>query len=99
MKDTLEFLLGLSKSVIQGLSETKRFESDAIGDGIANGINKSRNNLFTIGISIAMTGTGFFLTTWGVATVIDTLFAMKGIGYVLIGIVAALMGTIVLRGK
>ncbi len=99
MKDTLEFLLGLSKTIIQGLSETKKFESEAIGDGIADGIDKSRKQLFTIGISVALTGTGFFIVMWGIATAIDTFFTMKGIGYVLIGAVAALMGALVFRGK
>lgn len=93
MHDTSGFLLGFSKSIIQGLSEVKKLEIDAI----AEGVEKSSKHLFTIGISIALIGTGFFIFMWGIATSIDTLFTMKGMGYVLIGVLAALIGALVYK--
>lgn len=97
MHDVIEFLLGLTKSIIQGLSEAKKFESDAIGDGIANGVEKSRKKLLSIGISISLIGTGLFLTLWGIASGIDDVFAMRGLGFVLIGIPAVLVGALVYK--
>jgi len=91
---TIDFLCGLSKSIIQGLSETHR---RGIGDDIVEGIEKSRKKLFTIGVSISIAGTGFFLTLWGIASVIDAMFAMQGFGFVLIGILAVLIGALVYK--
>lgn len=91
---TIDFLCGLSKSIIQGLSETPR---RGIGDDIVEGIEKSRKKLFTIGVSISIAGTGFFLTLWGIASVIDAVFAMQGFGFVLIGILAVLIGALVYK--
>ncbi len=93
----LEFLLGFSKSIIQGFNEVKKVESDAIRNGIVDGVEKCSKQLFTIGISIALIGTGFFIAMWGIATSIDTIFAMKGTGYVLIGVVTALLGALVYK--
>ena len=97
MPEILEFFLGLSRSIIQGLSEAKKFESDVIAEGIVEGIKKSRKNLLFIGISIAFLASGFFLVFWGIAVYIDTFFAMKGAGYALVGIIAVLAGGLVAK--
>lgn len=68
--------------------------SHIIGEGIAEGIEKSGKELFSIGISITFIGIGFFLTIWGIATAIDIIFSMKGFGYILMGIFAILVGFI-----
>lgn len=90
-QSTIDFLCGLTKTVIQGLGESQKH---GIGNEVAEGIEKSRKKLFTIGVSVALAGTGFFLILWGISSAIDSMFVMRGFGFVLIGLVAALAGTI-----
>ncbi len=90
-QSTIDFLLGLSKTIILGLGESQKH---GIGNELAEGIEKSRKKLFTIGISISLAATGFFLISWGIASAIDSMFAMRGFGFVLIGILAALTGAL-----
>ncbi len=94
-QSTIDFVCGLSKSVIQALSEGHRH--GGIGNEVAEGIEKSRKKLFTIGVSVSLAGTGFFLGLWGIATAIDAMFAMHGFGFILIGIVAVLTGALVYK--
>ena len=96
MPGIIESLGDLSKLAIQQFSsEAQKYVSDAICDGITEGIQKSREKLFSIAVSTALVGTGFFLTLWGIATSIDLFFAMRGMGYVLIGLLAAAAGALV----
>lgn len=90
-QSTIDFLRGLSKTIILGLGESQKH---GIGNELAEGIEKSRKKLFTLGVSISLAGTGFFLIMWGIATAIDSMFAMRGFGFVLIGILAALTGAL-----
>jgi hypothetical protein len=93
-----EFFLGLINAIIQGLpGEARKQVSDAIGDGIAQGVEKSRKKLLAVGVSIALIGIGLFLILWGIATSIDMVFGMRGFGYVLIGIPAILIGIILYK--
>ncbi len=98
MQGITESLGDLSKFIIQKLSsEIQKLLSAAISSGIDDGLHKISKRLFSIGVSIALVSTGFFLTLWGIATSIDTFFAMRGLGYVLIGILAALTGALVFK--
>jgi hypothetical protein len=90
-KDIVDFIHGLSHSLMQGLSAAQGHE---LGNDIAEGIEKSRKKLFTIGASVALAGTGFFLTLWGIASTIDAVFVMRGFGFVLIGLIAVLIGAL-----
>ncbi len=92
-EDIIEFFSGLSASIIQGFSELQK--QGGLGNEIVEGIQKSRKKLFTIGVSIALAGTGFFLILWGIASTIDAMFAMRGFGFVLVGIIAVLTGALV----
>ncbi len=96
-QNTIDFFVGLTKSIIHGLSEAQRLSSESIGNGIADGLEKSRKKIYSISISVVLIGTGFFLTLWGVATSIDVIFAMHGLGYVMIGIPAALLGALLYK--
>ena len=89
----IDFLSGLSKSIIQGFSEAH----DVIGNSIEEGIEKSRKKIFITGVAISMVATGFFLISWGIASAIDTMFAMKGLGYILIGLLGVLTGALVYK--
>ncbi len=81
--------------MVQGLSEeAEKRTKDIISDGIKEGIEKSSHKILSIGISIALIGAGFFLAIWGIGTTIDTIFSMKGSGYLLIGIMTILIGLI-----
>jgi hypothetical protein len=86
-----DFLRGLSKSIIQGFTEAQC----GIGDSIYEGIEKSRKKIFIIGVAISLTGSGFFLILWGIASAIDSMFVMRGLGYVLIGLLGVLIGALV----
>ncbi|VVB94152.1 Uncharacterised protein [uncultured archaeon] len=91
-QDIVDFLHGLSNSLLQGFGDVQKHSG--LGNEIAEGIEKSRKKLFTIGVSIALAGIGFFLILWGIASTIDTIFAMRGFGFVLVGIIAVLAGAL-----
>jgi hypothetical protein len=90
----IDFLSGLSKSIIQGF-----IEHGGIGNSIEEGIEKSRKKLFITGVAISLAATGFFLTLWGIASVIDVMFTMRGIGFVLIGLIGMLTGALLIYKK
>ncbi|CAG0955858.1 MAG: hypothetical protein OIN86_06645 [Candidatus Methanoperedens sp.] len=90
----IDFLSGLSKSIIQGF-----IEHGGIGNSIEEGIEKSRRKLFITGVAISLAATGFFLTLWGIASVIDVMFTMRGIGFVLIGLIGMLTGALLIYKK
>lgn len=98
MSGIIESVGESSKYIIQWISnEIERLASNAVCNGITEGLEKSREKLFSLAISIALLGTGFFITLWGIATAIDTFFAMRGFGYVFIGILSVLTGALVFK--
>jgi hypothetical protein len=89
----IDFLRGFSNSFFQGLNdELKKRE---INNSIEENIEKFRKKIFVTGIAISIIATGFFLFMWGVASTIDRYFTMGGIGFVLIGLIGVLTGTLV----
>jgi len=60
----MDFLSGLSRSIIHGISEVQ----DGINDSMEEGIEKFRIKLFITRVAISIAGTGFFLTLWGIAS-------------------------------
>ncbi len=97
-QDIIDFLTGLSDALIHGFGDIqKQGEHGGIGADIAEGIEKSKKMLFTIGIAIAIASSGFFLLLWGIASAIDSMFIMRGVGFVLVGIIAILFGALVSR--
>ena len=48
-------------------------------------------------VAISIAAIGFFLILWGIASAIDAIFAMRGMGYVLIGLLGVLTGTLVYK--
>ncbi len=94
-QDVVDFIQGLLDSIFHGFGEMQKH--GGLGNEIAEGIEKSRKKLFTIGVSIALAGIGFFLILWGIASTIDTIFAMRGFGFVLVGIIAVLAGALEYR--
>jgi len=95
VQQIIDFVSGLTKSLIQGLSEAH----DVIGNSIEEGIEKSRKKIFITGVAISITATGFFLLFWGIASAIDAMFAMRGIGFVLIGLIGMLTGALLIYKK
>jgi hypothetical protein len=89
----IDFLSGLSKSIIQGFNEAH----GGIVNSIEEGIEKSRKKLFVNGVAISITATGFFLILWGIASAIDNVFAMRGMGFILIGLLGVLTGALVYK--
>ena len=89
----IDFLSGLSKSIIQGFTEAH----DVIGNSIEEGIEKSRKKIFITGVAISITAPGFFLLFWGIASAIDAMFVMRGLGFVLIGLLGVLTGALVYK--
>jgi len=90
----IDFFSGLSKSIIQGLNEVL---IGGIDNSIEEGIEKFRKELFITGVAISIAGTGFFLILWGIASSIDTMFAMRGLGFVLIGLLGVLTGVLIYK--
>ncbi len=98
MSDLLESLGDTYKLVIQLISqEIEKLVTRAIAAGAAEGFHKFSEKLLSITIAAALIATGFLLTLWGIATAIDTYFAMKGFGYVLIGLLASVTGALVYK--
>jgi len=90
-----DFLGGLSKSIIHGLSDA--LNHSGIGNTIEEGMEKFRKKLFITGVAISIAATGFFLLLWGIASAIDVMFAMRGLGFVLIGLLGVLTGTLIYK--
>ncbi len=85
-------------AIIQGLPvDAQKQVSDTIRNEISEGLEKSRKKLLAVGVSIALIGVGVFLILWGMATGVDMMFEMHGLGYVLIGIPAILIGIIIYK--
>jgi hypothetical protein len=96
--DILESLGDTSKLAIEWVSqETKKLVTSAVVAGVAEGFHKFSEELLSVTIAAALIATGFLLTLWGIATAIDTYFAMKGVGYVLIGLLASVTGALVYK--
>jgi hypothetical protein len=91
----IDFLSGLSKSITQGFSEA--LTHGGIGNSIEEGIEKFRKKIFITGVAISLVATGFFLTLWGIASAIDAIFTMRGLGFVLIGLLGVLTGALVYK--
>jgi high-affinity Fe2+/Pb2+ permease len=89
----IDFISGLAKSMIQGLGEAH----DVIGNSIEEGIEKSRRKIYITGVAISITATGFFLLFWGIASAIDAMFVMRGLGFVLIGLLGILSGALIYK--
>lgn len=87
-----DFFSGLSESITQGFSEQSE-----IGRSIEEGIGKIRKKLFITGAAISLAATGFFLTLWGIASTIDTMFAMRGLGFILIGLLGVMTGAVIYK--
>jgi hypothetical protein len=90
-QDVHDFIHGFLESIIHGLGTQKH--------GIEEDIEKTKNKLLatvnivkTIVISIVLFSVGIIMTVWGIASYIDQRFAMQGLGFVLIGIIAILAG-------
>jgi hypothetical protein len=92
-QNIIDFLSGLSKSIIQGFTEAR----GGIGNSIEEGIEKFRKKIFITGVAISIAATGFFLILWGIASAIDVMFAMRGLGYVLIGLLGVLTGALLYK--
>jgi len=91
----IDFFSGLSKSITQGFSEALKY--GGIVNSIEEEIKNFRKKLFITGVAISLAATGFFLTLWGIASAIDNVFAMRGLGYVLIGLLGVLTGALVYK--
>ncbi len=89
----IDFLGDLSKSIIRGLDEAH----DVIINSIEEGIEKSRKKLFITGVAISISAAGFFFIFWGIASGIDAIFVMRGLGFVLIGLLGVLTGAVVYK--
>lgn len=98
MPGIIESLGNISKIAIERFcSDTQKLASEAIVNGLTEGLEKSSGKFLTIGISIALLATGFFLALWGIASAIDTYFAMRGLGYVYIGALATVTGALIYK--
>jgi hypothetical protein len=91
----IDFLRGFSKSIIQGFIEAQKH--GGIVNSIEESIERFRKKLFITGVAISIAATGFFLILWGIASSIDTVFAMRGLGFVLIGLFGVLTGALVYK--
>ena len=94
-QSVIDFLRGLLESMIQGFGEA--LKKSGIDNSIEENIEKLRKKLFITGIAISVAATGFFLILWGIASAIDRIFVMRGLGFVLIGILGVLTGTLLYK--
>lgn len=93
-QSVIDFLKGLLESIILGLSED--FKKSGI-NSLEDNIEKLRKKLVITGVAISIVATGFFLILWGVASAIDRIFVMRGLGFVLIGVLGVLTGMLIYK--
>lgn len=91
----IDFFNGFLSSIIQGLGEA--LKKSGIDSSIENHLEKFRKKLFVTGVAISIIATGFFLIFWGVASAIDKIYAMGGLGFVLIGLLGVLAGALIYK--
>jgi hypothetical protein len=91
----IDFISGLSRSITQGISEAQK--NGGIGKILVHDMEKFRKEIFTTGVAISLVGAGFFLVLWGIASTIDEIFSMRGLGFVLIGLFGVLTGVLVYK--
>ena len=98
-QDIIDFLRGFSKSIVQGLGEAckKSGIDKSIEKNIEKNIEKFRKKLFITGVAISIVAAGSFLMLWGIASAIDKTFSMRGLGFVLIGLLGVLTGSLVYK--
>jgi hypothetical protein len=84
-----DFTKGFSDSITNGLSTQKQ--------EIGKYVEKSKTKLFVTVISIVISSVGVFITAFGIASYVDKRFAMQGLGFVLVGIMAILTGSLLYR--
>jgi high-affinity K+ transport system ATPase subunit B len=86
-QEIIDFIHGFSESIIYSLNRAQH----------KNEISKFKMKLFIIAISIAIVFVGIFVIIWGIASYVDTRFTMQGLGFVLIGIITILIGTLLYK--
>lgn len=84
----IDFIHGFAESLIHNIGKTHELSKD---------IEKSKAKIFSITIAIAMISAGIFLAIWGISSYIDSRFAMQGLGFVLVGTIAILIGIIIFK--
>lgn len=89
-QEIIDFINGFSESIIRGINNEQKY-------GIDEYIEKLKTKLFVIGISITIVSTGVFMTIWGITSYIDQIFAIQGIGFILVGIIAILTGILIYK--
>ena len=94
-QSVIDFLRGLLESMIQGLRE--ELKKSGIGNSIEENIEKLRDKLFITLVATSVAATGFFLISWGIASAIDRIFVMRGLGFVLIGMLGVLTGMLIYK--
>jgi hypothetical protein len=92
-QNIVDFISGFSKSIVQGLGEA--YKKSGVDKSIEENIEKLRKKLFITGVAMSIVATGFFLILWGIASAIDKTFVMKGLGFVLIGLIGVFVGAVV----
>lgn len=91
----IDFLNGFLSSIVQGLGEA--LKKSGIDNSIEDHLEKFRKKLFVTGVAISIIATGFFLIFWGIGSAIDKIYAMRGLGFVLIGLLGVLTGALVYK--
>ncbi len=87
-----DLMQGFSNTVIRELQDSIHEE---INKQIDDAIEKSMKKMFIIGTAVSLIAIGSFLFLWGVASGIDKIFNMEGLGFVIFGIFGILIGMIV----
>ena len=88
-----DFLSGLSKSISQGFTE-----HGGIGNSIEEGIKKSRKKKYLLpGLRSQSLPPDFSCYSGGIASAIDAMFVMRGLGFVLVGLLGVLTGALVYK--
>jgi len=82
-------------SIIQGLGDA--LKKSGIDSSIESHLEKFRKKLLVTGVAISMIVTGFFLIFWGIASAIDKIYAMGGLGFVLTGLLGVLAGALIYK--
>ncbi len=103
LKTILGVIFDVQKILLKDVQKEIRNEADyvarVIGDGIRlgfeDGFSNVKNDFFKLMIALSSTVLGILLVSYGAAVFIDTQLDIKGVGFLIVGLIALILGLFV----
>ncbi len=92
LKDILEIIVGVKEEWRKEVDYTAQTIGDGIRKGFEEGFERVKNRFFKLMIATFCTIFGILLISYGTATFIDIQFKIPGFGFIVLGILALIIG-------